>query len=279
MSEIRVRNKRSRKDTQGMILDMAKYGDHSVEDHEGVPLETDEDVKRFFAECEVDFHDFVEDCRNKDEKVPEFENLLGGTWQVNSGGGWVSYVDESGEEAVLASGGESGWFTVPGYLGLFEQAVGDFERCVKSMKYGDFLSCVSNGVASIEAYIEQRARVHNKHNPGNQLIDNKQNKVSRDDKIDEWIPIMTGGTKLNKGNQRWEHYKKLRNIRDQQQAHLKAPALGSDYRKLATLLNLFRTGIAGMLLELHVLFGDRNISATIIRNAYLPEVEYEAQST
>jgi hypothetical protein len=98
--------------------------------------------------------------------------------------------------------------------------------------------------------------------------------VSRDDKIDEWIPIMTGGKKLNKGNQRWEHYKKLRTVRDQQQAHLKAPALGSDYRKLAKSLNIFRTGIAGMLLELHILFGDRNVPATIIRHAYLPDVEY-----
>lgn len=216
-------------------------------------------------------------AETRTRRYPSFENLLGGTWQINSGGGSVSYVDETGEEIVLASDGEAGWFTVPGYLGLFEQAVEDFGRCVRSMKYGDFLCCVSNGVASIEAYIEQKSRVHNKHNPSNQLIDDKQDKVSRDDKIDKWIPIITGGTKLNKGNQRWEHYKKLRTIRDQHQAHLKASALGSDYRKLAKSLNLFRTGIAGMLLELHVLFGDRNVPATIIRHAYLPDVEYVAE--
>ena len=142
------------------------------------------------------------------------------------------------------------------------------------MRYGDFLSCVSNGVASIEAYLGQKAGIYNKRNPGKELIDNKQNKVSFDDKINEWIPIMTGGPKLNKGTQRWEHYKKLRNIRDQQQAHSKAPALGSD---LAKLLSFFRTGIAGMLLELHILFGDRNVPATIIRHAYLPDVEYVAE--
>jgi hypothetical protein len=277
MSEIRVRNKRSRKDTQRMVLDMARYGDHGVARREGVRLDTDEDVKRFFAECDIDFCDFVEDCRDKDDKVPDFENLFDGTWQVDSAGGSVSYIDEVGDETVLASGGESGWFTVPGYLGLFTQAVEEFDRCVKSMKYGDFLSCASNGVASIEAYIQQRARIYNKHNPGKELIDNKQNKVTRDDKIDEWIPVMTGGTKLNKGNQRWEHYKKLRTIRDQQQAHLKASALGSDFRKLAKSLNLFRTGIAGMLLELHILFGARKVPTIVIRHAYLPDVEYVAE--
>ncbi len=109
------------------------------------------------------------------------------------------------------------------------------------------------------------------------MIEGKQSKVSRDDKIDKWIPTMAGGKKLNKGDQRWAHYKKLRSIRDEHQAHLKAPALGSDYRKLAKSLNLFRTGIAGMLLELHILFRSRKVPATIIRHAYLPEVEYVAE--
>jgi hypothetical protein len=274
MAAIRVKYKRSRKDTQRMILDMAKYGDHIIERREEVALATDEDVRRFFAECGVDFFDFVEEYRDKDKRVADFENLIGRTFEINAPQGGASYIDESGEETVLATDGEAGSFTVPGYLSPFEQAVKDFERCVKSMRYGDFLSCVSNGVASIEAYIEQKARVYNKHNPGNQLIDNQQNKVPRDYKINKWIPIMTGGRKLNKGNQRWEHYKKLRTFRDEHQAHLKSPVLGSNNRQLAKLLNLFRTGIAGMLLELHILFGARNVPSTIIRHAYLPEVEY-----
>ncbi|MDQ3927365.1 MAG: hypothetical protein M3272_10375 [Actinomycetota bacterium] len=166
-----------------MILDMAKYGDHSIERREGVPLRTDEDARRYVEEYDVSFAEFVEEHRNKDENISIFENLLGRTWHVDSTGGSVSYVDETGEETVLASGGEVGQFTVPGYLALFEQAVEDFDRCVRSMRYGDFLSCVSNGVAGIEAYIEQKASIYNKRNPGNQLIDNKQNKVSRGDPL------------------------------------------------------------------------------------------------
>jgi hypothetical protein len=274
-AEIRVKNKRSHQDTQEMVLTMAKYGNHYIEKREGVRLETDEDVKRYVEEeYDITFYDLVELCRSKDEKVSIFENVLGSGWQVSAGGDKVSYVDESGDKTVLASDGESGTFTVPGYLGLFEQAVDEFNRCLNSKQYGDFLSCISNGVASIEGYLGQKVKSHNKHNPGKALIDNKQNKVSFDDKINKWIPILTGGTKLNKGTQRWEHYKKLRNIRDQQQAHLKAAALGADYRKLAKMLNLFRTGIAGMLLDLHIVFGERNVAATIIRHSYLPEVEY-----
>jgi len=176
MPEIRVRNKRSRKDTQQMILDMAKYGDHSIERREGVPLETDQDVRRYVEEFDVSFEEFVQEHRNRDENVSIFENLLSGAWYVDSTGGSVSYVDETCEETVLASDGEAGWFTIPGYLGLFEQAVEDFNRCVGSTKYGDFLPCVSNGVASIEAYIKQKARIYNKHNPGNQLIDSERSR-------------------------------------------------------------------------------------------------------
>jgi hypothetical protein len=167
-----------------------------------------------------------------------------------------------------------GRFNYPSYAGLFEQATEDFKRCLDSAHYGHFLSCVSNGVASVEAYLNQEVKVYNKRNPGKELIDNKHNKVSFDDKIDQWLPVMTGGKKLDKGNQRWEHFKRLRSIRDGNQAHVKVAVLGANYRQLGELLNLFRSGVAGMLLDLHILFNDRATPAIIIRYAHLPDVEY-----
>ena len=82
----------------------------------GFPQKTDEDVRRYVKEYNVSFEEFVEEHRNKDEIAALFENLFGGTRPIDSTGGSVSYVDETGEEKVLASGGEVGRFTVPSYL-------------------------------------------------------------------------------------------------------------------------------------------------------------------
>lgn len=274
MAVFRVADRRTRRDTHDMILMMAKYGDHYIGGRTESPFKSDADVKRFFAAWGTNFRDVVEECRDKDKNVPCLENLVGTTWEVHAGGGGTfSYIDESGEETLVASSEKVGWFSAPAYGGLFEQAVEDFKRCLDSERYGDFLSCISNGVASIEAYLSQKVKVHNKRHPRKQFLDDKHNKVSFDDKIDKWIPAMTGGKKLDKGNQRWEHFKKLRAIRDGHQAHVKVSVLGSSRSRLGGLLNLFRTGIAGLLLDLHILFDDHRTPATVIRHAYLPPVE------
>ncbi len=260
-----------------MVMAMAKYGNHFIKGRYGHSFRTDADVKRYFGERGWDYRDVIETCRDKDEHVPFLENLIGSGWTVDSTGGRVSYVDKAGEETIIGENEGEGHFSYPSYMGLFEQAVEDYKRCLESGRYGDFLSCVSNGVASVEAYLNQEVRVHNRRNPGKELVDNKHNKVSFDDKIDRWIPIMTGGKKLDKGNQRWEHFKRLRAIRDGNQAHVKTAVLGANYRQLGELLNLFRSGIAGILLDLHILFDDRATPAVVIRYAYLPEVEYLIQ--
>jgi hypothetical protein len=69
MAEIRIRNKRGRKDTRRLILDMAKYGDHSIERREGAPLKTDEDVRRYVEEYDVSFAEFVEEYRRTRTRI------------------------------------------------------------------------------------------------------------------------------------------------------------------------------------------------------------------
>jgi len=272
MAVFRVADRRRRRGTYDMIMMMAKYGNHHLGDYDGVTFKIDADVKRYFDEEGWDYRDVVEECRDKDENVPFLENLIGSGYTIDSTGGRVSYVDKSGEEIVIGENEGPGGFSYPSYAGLFERAVKDFNRCLDSADFDDFLSCVSFGVSSVEAYLHQEVKVYNKCHPGKELIENKQNKVSFDDKIDKWIPIMTG-KRLDKGNQRWEHFKKLRAIRDGNQAHVKVAVLGANHHRLGKLLNCFSTGVAGMLLSLHVLFDDHTTPATIIRHAYLPPVE------
>lgn len=270
MAVFRVADRRTRRGTHDMVMAMAKYSNHGIK---GDPFITDADVKRYFWEDGYDYRDVVDYCRDKDAHVPGMENLIGAGYTIDSSGGKVSYVDKSGEETVLGEDEGPGGFSYPSYAGLFEKAVKDFNRCLDSADYDDFLSCVSFGVSSVEAYLHQEVKVYNRRHPGKKLIENKQNKVSFDDKIDKWIPIMTGGKKLDKSDQRWPHFRRLRAIRDSNQAHVKVAVLGASHNQLGELLNCFSTGIAGMLLALHVLFDDRKTPATIVRHAYLPPVE------
>jgi hypothetical protein len=85
---------------------------------------------------------------------------------------------------------------------------------------------------------------------------------------------MARGKKLDRSTQRWAHIRELRDVRDRQHQHLKAPYLGVGYKRLGNLMNLFRTGIAGTLLDLHVVFDDRDTPAVIVRYDYLPDIEY-----
>lgn len=52
------------------------------------------------------------------------------------------------------------------------------------------------------------------------LIDNKQNKVSFENKIDDWIPIITG-KKFDKSDKEWESFLKLKKFRDDYDQHFK----------------------------------------------------------
>lgn len=103
-------------------------------------------------------------------------------------------------------------------------------------------------------------------------MDSKANKISFEDKIDTWISLMTNGIKFNKGIKYWEHFKRLQQIRDNLSIHAKSSGYSISYGDLASIINLFKTGIAGVLIQLHELFGER-IPGAIIRGYYAPDVE------
>ena len=114
--------------------------------------------------------------------------------------------------------------------------------------------------------------MYNAVHPDDQLVDSRRHKVSFDTKIDEWIPKMSGGRKLDRGGRRWADFRALREFRDQAAIHLKGGGVGIEYAELCRLLNMFRSGIAGLLVDLHLHFSER-IPCIIVRYAYLGEIE------
>lgn len=260
--------RRNRKETRDMILAMAQHSNHYRSD-----LSTMQQLEGYLAQYGWTLKDLVEECRDKEDSVPFLENLIPSGWTIYAGGGTVTYTDSEGNEVARFEGEEeSGTLATATDWAFFEKAADDVERALDKMSYVEFLSGVANGVASVEAYIFQKAYQYNVRNPGNELEDSKQKKVSFEDKIDKWIPIMTGGTKLTKGGKNWAHFLRLKQVRDTQHAHTKTPTLNITFRELCKQLNLFRTGIAGLLLDLHALFGD-TVPSIVVKYAFHPDIK------
>jgi hypothetical protein len=254
-----------------MILLFAKRGNHN----KNFRLNSDEDVRHVFEANGIDFNNLVEKCRNYPHPIPLFENLISST-AYSVGGSSLARVDRDTLSVDLQVDGP-GTLSLYGYWSEFESAAAALERAIENLSYNDLLVATVHGIASIEGYVNYRAELWNKHNPANQLVDSKAAKISFDDKINIWIPIMTGGRKLDKGEAWWSDFKKLQSVRDDVAVHPKVSARGISYADLSKLINRFGTGIATFLLRLHMLFNDR-IPATIIRAAYSPSVEVAESS-
>lgn len=252
-----------------MIMAMALYGNHYW-DREWGAFATTRHVERFLAHHGLTLAGLVETMREKDAWGNPFENRLPSGWTVVTGdSGVATYTDSEGNEVVRME--ESGTMATATDAALFEKAVDDYERAIARMSYTEFLSALANGLASIEAYISQKAYQYNVRNPGDELLDDKDHKVAFEDKIKVWVPKMAGA-KLDLGGKHWAHFQRLKRVRDTEHTHTKAPALNIPFRELCKQLNLFRTGIAGMLLNLHALFGDTTPSL-MVKYAFHPDIK------
>jgi len=264
--KLQFRPKISRRNAKKMIVAFARYGNH----YHDVQFKSDADVERGFSARGIDFEQLAERCRDPQENVPFFENLIGYT-VAPVGGATVSRVDLSTGETDLETR-SPGKLVLYDYWATFDTAVKALQRAVFEASYSELQSAIVQGIASIEGYINYRAEVWNKRHSEDQLLDSKQDKVSFDDKIDNWLPKMTGGKRLYKGDQEWSHFRTLREIRDHQAIHPKMSGHSISFAELAEKINLFRTGIAGLLIRLHVLFNEK-VPRVIIRAAYAPDVE------
>ena len=264
--------KRTRKATKDMILTMARHGDHYWYQRWRQSFDTERDVELALKQVGTTLAEVVDTCRDKNARRNPFDNLLSSTtWSVTLGpGDVVGYTDSEGNEVVVFEG-ESGTFAEATSIALFGKAVEDFERSIGEMSYVEFLSCLANGIASVEAYILGKVGQHNRRNPGAELVDDKDNKVPFERKIKAWVPTMAG-KRLDLSGQNWRHFRRLKEARDTEHTHSKNPTLQTTYPNLCKQLNLFRSGIASFLLDLHVVFGDR-VPSKISKYAYHPDIK------
>lgn len=275
MTEHRLapKEKISRRASHEMILLFARHGNHYHRDR----FETDADVKRAFEQNGINYDDHVQKCRNPNSNVNFFENLAGSTFTVSEGAKMAKVDLQDGDEQFGVEG--PGMYTESTYWALAEECAAQRDRAIQDCSYSALQSALVNGVASIEAYVRYRAEGWNRDNPGNPLEDSAQNKVSFQDKVELWIPIMLDSKRLDRSGRNWAEFRRLQNIRDDVTIHPKALGYGVSLEQMASDVNSLRTGIGGLLIDLHMLFFER-IPRVIIRMKYHPDVEViEAKKT
>ncbi len=263
---LQYKPKTSLKSARDKICVYGMYGDHEYTPRPKNIIE----VAHLLASFGIDTNILAERCRDYHETIPKLENLLGSVWTISEGAK-VELVDNRTGDVVTTVEGP-GTIAMSTYLAHFEAACAARDRAVQNSSYTEFLTAITHAIASVEGYITELARDWNLRNPKDQLIDSKQTKVSLDDKFDIWIPKMSGGNKLIKSDKRWNHFVKLRKIRDDESIHPKVGGQGMSYAKLATLIDQFRWGMAGMLGQLHLHFG-QSVPSIIINSFYMPDVE------
>ncbi|HEY3160223.1 MAG TPA: hypothetical protein VGJ78_14760 [Vicinamibacterales bacterium] len=251
-----------------MIYDFARFSD--IRGYPAFP--SDSAVRRFMEDRGDDFDAIVEECRDPARAAPFENRLVGGFGTVRTGsGGSVSIEDTAtGEELAVLK--EDGVLVDSVYQHQFYTAVAALTRVVENTSLADLESAIVHGIASIEGYLNYRAGRWNRSHPEAQLVDSKESKVTFEEKVRQWIPVMARGQTLDLGDERWRNFLTLQSLRDHWTIHPKQSARAMPFREIATYANMFRAGIAGLLMAMHKLFGER-IPSQIIRAHYAAEVE------
>jgi hypothetical protein len=268
VAHLRYKPKISLRQARDKIIIYGLFGDHH---HEPRPTNGRE-VAVLLSSLGVNPNELAEKCRDYGQTVDMFENLVGATWVFSSSGGGKAGVVDRDTGEVIAEVQGSGTITLSTYQAHFETACKARDRAVQESSFADLQTAIVHGMASIESYIGELARIWNRRNLSDQLIDSRQRKVSLDDKFDIWIPKMSDGGKLIKSDQRWNDFVKLRKLRDDYAVHPKLGGQATSYIQLAEYINAFRWGMAGMIGQLHLIFRQR-LPSVVINAFYMPDVE------
>jgi hypothetical protein len=264
---LRFKSRISLRQARSKIIDFGLFGDHSVNPRP----KTGQEVAKFFLARGANPDRIAEECRDYARPVPYFENLVGGRWMIEAEGqSSVTFINkESNEEMVFK--GDAGEFVGSSYVGLFKLACEARDRAVLGCSQMEMIASYDHGVASIEGFINGRAHIWNIQHPKERLEDSKARKISFDDKLSVWVPQMLG-RRLDISNNRWEVFWRIRRLRNDEAAHPKAMQYGTTLRGLAKRIDRFRSGIAGVLFQLHIEFVVP-IPALLINAVHMPEVQ------
>lgn len=258
------------KQSRNLILYIAKYGNQYH-----YSFHTDGDVERFFNKNNYPFNSVINTCKAFTSPVPLLENFIPASAVIMTDQSIKTSIMNS-DYGEMASIEGSGFTIIYGYQDQYEKAYSMIDKIIKNSDYQSIMEAITLGVTSVNTYLTFKSIEWNEKHPTDQLVDTKSSPVSFENKVKLWIPKMTHGKKFDTGGINWEKYLKLENFRNDKEIHIKTISLGITLEEVATLINDFKLGIAGNLVNLHILFGDK-IPSKIIRGYFMPNVEVQEQ--
>lgn len=255
----------SPRQAEAKVLAFGLHGDHRFHGK----LLTSSAVWAVLAYAGYERRELIEDLRQYPRPVPLFQNLLGAGAGYVPPGAKTRTVDHT--DKVIEEFEGPGIATSRSYQALFEYAFRARDDAVRKTSLFDYQSSMIFGVASIEALLNWFAVLWNRQCPGHQVTETDDHRVSLEEKIDKWLPRFTGGRKLDKSRIEWHDFKVLKEVRDTA-VHPKLGQIAVPLEVMAEHLNRFRTGVAGLAIEILklVLWG---VPAPFLTAFYSPAVE------
>ena len=241
-------------------------------------IRTEEELKQYFAaHGYTDYKKVFEEARHKDTVVGlltvHLDADMFARMKVNLPRGGESYIAYGNpSEGFVRLQGNSGHIVGTQYIDSFNYAVKNLNRCAgeEESDYRDLLSAFTSGMASIEAFLNQKMRPHISGSA--QDREEALRKTSLETKVFDWLPRLNGGYTVDRGNRPWQDFEKLRHYRNEYHVHPKGEYYSVSTRDFCQRLNLFRTGIARLLLDLHGLTG-HGAPPELVKYAYWPDIE------
>ncbi len=275
MVRFRVRPKRTPTDTRMFLLRMAAQGQGGPPERRAI--RTEEELRQYYAAHGYDYKREFEYSRQKDAVISlltvHLDADLFSSMQVNLPRGGESYMAYGNpSEGFVRIQGDSGHIVGTPYVDSFDYAVKNLNRCTAEEEpdYRDLLSAFTSGMASIEAFLNQKMRSCLSGSAPDREQALKQTSVET--KIFVWLPTLNGGYSVDKGDRPWQDYVKLRHYRNEYHVHPKGQIYSVSTTEFCERLNLFRAGIARLLLDLHALTG-HGAPPELPKYAYWPDIE------
>lgn len=265
----------SAKEAKELIFYFIRWGEHSQNHLRRLP---DELILTNLRELGYDFNQQVADLqKNPHKTIAKFENLInGGTWEFEAS------PNLKVTQRFMIDGVEISKKEINEHAVFREAHTSDFlaacnarDDAIRLRSFDSFYTAISKGFSSIEAYFTLRTYVYNaKCEDLSKKLNEKRTKggfFSLDEKLKDWLPIMTGSSIDITSSPGWDDYKFLRNLRNDVVIHPKPGSGLTTIEELADGLNRFRYGIGSLMFLLHQAFGEP-IQSVIIRSMRYPTV-------
>lgn len=264
----------SASDARELIFYFIRWGDLSERHFKNLP---DATIEKMLATQGYKLDQRITELtQNPHKHILQFENLLENhTWNFVATPGAIVTVSTlvDGIEIPQIQDAEHGLIREP-HRAAFVAACEARDAAIANNNFDSFYTALATGFSSLEAYMTLRTFVFNAKCTPSERLDERRPKrgyVSFEEKLREWVPIMTGKSIDFGTSAGWNDFLYLQSLRNDVVIHPKPGKGLKTLDELADGINRFRYGIGSLMFLLHQAF-DEPMQRSIIRAMRYPTV-------